>query len=82
MLISAMYCTLNIGFDKSDEILLYRLFQRKSVKWWKKLLHLFSLSVINTHFLHCKTPIQKLKSDQILKKVAEVLSDVGTEIAE
>jgi hypothetical protein len=39
-----------IGMDKSDQMLSYYFFQRKSVKWWKKLFfHIFDLALVNAH---------------------------------
>jgi len=38
------------GVDKSDQMLQYYCFNRKTVKWWKKvMIHFISLSVVNAH---------------------------------
>ena len=41
------------GVDKSDQLMSYAPFQRRSVKWWKKVFfHLFTLSLIQGSILH------------------------------
>ena len=41
------------GVDKSDQMLEYYSFNRKGVKWWKKLyFHLISLALVNAHKLY------------------------------
>jgi hypothetical protein len=68
------YNKYKIGVNKPDQMLLYHLFQRKSVKVVKKLFfHSLILSLVNAHILHLKTSSQKLKSDHFLKKLAEGL---------
>jgi hypothetical protein len=48
------------GVDRSDQMLSYYSFERKTVKWWKKLFfHLFDLVVVNSHILHNKTSKKK-----------------------
>jgi hypothetical protein len=43
------------GVNKSDQMLAYYSFQRKSVKWWMKVFfHLCDLSTVNSHSLHNK----------------------------
>ena len=56
-------------------------FERKSVKWWKKLFfHLFDLVVGNAHILHNKTSKKKM-SEIFYEKVAEgLLARAGTAI--
>ena len=42
--------------DRSDQMLSYYSFERKTIKCWKKLFfHLFDLVVVNAHILHNKT---------------------------
>jgi hypothetical protein len=49
------------GVDRSDQMLSYYSFQRKTIKWWKKLFfHLFNLAVVNAHILHNKTSKKKM----------------------
>ena len=38
------------GVDRSDQMLSYYSFERKTIKWWEKLFfHLFDLVVVNAH---------------------------------
>jgi len=49
------------GVDRSDQMLSYYSFERKTMKWWKKLFfHLFDLAVVNAHILHNKTSNKKM----------------------
>jgi hypothetical protein len=44
------------GEDRLDQMLSYYSFERKMIKWWKKLfLHLYNLAVVSAHILHTKT---------------------------
>jgi len=44
------------GEDRLDQMLSYYSFERKMIKWWKKLfLHLCDLAVVSAHILHTKT---------------------------
>jgi hypothetical protein len=44
------------GVDRSDQMLSYYSFERKTIKCWKKLFfHQFDLAVVNAHILHNKT---------------------------
>jgi hypothetical protein len=76
------YNKYKICVDKSDQLLSYYWFQRKSVKWWKKLFfHLFDLVLVNAHILHRMRTKQKFGLYNFLEKVAEgLVSDVGVEI--
>jgi maltodextrin utilization protein YvdJ len=78
------YNKYKIGVDKSDQMLLYYSFQRKSVKWWKKLFfHLFSLALVNAHILHWKKCTKKFRLHKFIEKVAEgLVSDMGREVME
>jgi hypothetical protein len=71
-----------IGVDKSDQLLSYYSFQRKSVKWWKKLFfHLFDLALVTAHILHQIRTKQKFRPYKFLEMVTEgLVSDVGVEI--
>ncbi|KAL8606239.1 hypothetical protein ACOMHN_012871 [Nucella lapillus] len=41
------------GVDKSDQLMSYTPFHRKTMKWWKKMFfHLFTLSIIQSSILH------------------------------
>jgi maltodextrin utilization protein YvdJ len=65
-------------------MLSYYSFQRKSVKWWKKLFfHLFDLALVNAHILHRKKCTKKFRLHKFVEKVAEgLVSDVGREVTE
>jgi hypothetical protein len=50
------YSEYKTGVDRLDQMLLYYSFERKTIKWWKKLFfHLFDLAIVNAHILHTKT---------------------------
>jgi len=70
------------GVDKSDQMLSYYTFSRKTVKWWKKLFfHLFELAVVNAHILYKKSRKEKMSLEIFYGKVAEgLLASAGTEI--
>jgi hypothetical protein len=60
------------GVDRSDHMLSYYTFARKTVKWWKKLcFHLFNLAVLNAHILHDKSSKEKMSPEIFYEKVAE-----------
>ena len=70
------------GVDRSDQMLSYYSFERKTIKWWKK--HSFRLSnlvVVNAHILHNKTSKKKMSLEIFYEKVAEgLLAIAGTEL--
>jgi hypothetical protein len=57
-------------------------FERKTIKWWKKLfLHLFNLVVVSAHILRDKTSKKKISLEIFYDKVAEgLLANAGMEI--
>ena len=57
-------------------------FERKTIKWWKKLsFHLFDMVVVNAHIMHDKTSKKKILLEIFHEKVAEgLLTSAGTEI--
>jgi len=63
-------------------MLSYYSFERKTIKWWKKLFfHLFDLVVVSAHILHNKTSKKKMSLEIFYKKFAEgLLASAGTEI--
>jgi hypothetical protein len=69
------------GVDRSDQMLSYYSFERKTIKWWKKLFfHLFDLAIVNAHILHTKTSKKKLSLEILYEKVAEgLLASAGRE---
>ena len=63
-----------IGVNKSDQMMSYYAFPRKSVKWWKKLFfRLFDLALVNAHVLYKKQTTVKYCMDKFIQKVAEGL---------
>jgi len=76
------YNKYKIGVDRSDQMLSYYSFERKTIKWWKKLIfHLFDLVIVNAHILHNKTSKKKMSLEVFYEKVAEgLLATAGTEI--
>jgi hypothetical protein len=69
------------GVDRSDQMLSYYSFERKTIKWWKKLFfHLFDLAIVHTHILHTKSNKKNLSLEIFYKKVADgLLASVSTE---
>jgi hypothetical protein len=67
--------------NKSDQMLAYYAFQRKSVKWLKKLFfHLFDLELLNIHVLNQMKSNENCWIYKFMKEVAECLvSDAGIE---
>lgn len=78
------YNKFKIGVDKSDQLLAYYAFTRKSIKWWKKLFfHLFDLAIVNAYLLYRKTCSQKLPLSKFCERLADdMVSSVGAEITE
>jgi len=68
--------------DRSDQMLSYYSFERKVIKWWKKLFfHLFDLAVVNAHILDTKTNKKKILLEIFSEKVTEgLLASAGMEI--
>jgi hypothetical protein len=68
------------GVDRSDQMLSYYSFERKTIKWWKRVFfHLFDLAIVNAHILHTKTNKKKLPLEIFYEKVAEgLLASGGT----
>jgi hypothetical protein len=62
------------GVDRSDQMLSYYSFSRKTKKWWMKLFfHLFDLAMVNSHMLHNKSSKKKISLEMLYEKVAEGL---------
>jgi hypothetical protein len=76
------YNKYKIGADKPDQLLAYYSFQRKSVKWWKKLFfHLFGLALVNAYILHRMKCKENFRLYNFKEKVAEgLVRDAGIEI--
>jgi hypothetical protein len=67
------------GVDSSDQMLSYYSFERKMIKWWKKLFfHVFDVAA---HILHAKTKEQKILFGIFYERVAKgLLASASTEI--
>jgi hypothetical protein len=63
-------------------MLSYYSFERKTIKWWKKLFfHLFDLAVVNAHILQNKTSNKQMSLEIFYEKVPEgLLASACTEI--
>jgi hypothetical protein len=63
-------------------MLSYYSFERRTIKWWKKLFFsLFELVVVNSHILHNKTSKQKISLEIFYEKDAGgLLASAGTEM--
>ena len=70
------------GVVRSDQMLSYYTFSRKTVKWWKKLFfHLLDLAVVNAHILYKKSSKGKMSLEIFYENVAEgLLASAGTEM--
>jgi len=56
--------------DILDQMLSYYSFERKLIKWWKKLfLHLYYLAVVSAHILHTKTNKKDFTGNFVQKKL-------------
>jgi len=67
------------GVDRSDQMLSHYSFDRKTIKWCKKLFfHLFDLVVVTSHILHNKTRKKKMLLEIFYKKVAEALLAIAS----
>jgi len=62
-------------------MLLFYSFERKKIKWWKKLPFHLDLAVVNAHILHNKTSKKKMPLEIFHEKVTEgLLTSAGTKI--
>jgi hypothetical protein len=68
--------------DRSDQMLSYYSFEKKMIKWWKKLFfHVFDLAVVIAHILHTKTSKKIILLKIFYKKITKgLLATAGTEI--
>jgi len=68
--------------DRSDQMLSYYSFERKTVQQWKILFfHLFDLAIVNAHILHNKISKKKMLPKVFYEKVTEgLLASAATEI--
>ena len=61
------------GVDLSDQMLSYYSALRKTIRWPKKVLHLFEATIHNAHLLHCRTNTISLKSLPFREKFVKCL---------
>jgi len=60
--------------DRLDQMFSYNSFERKMIKWWKKLfLHLYDLTVVSAHIFNTKTNKKDFTGNFLPKKVAKGL---------
>ena len=63
------------GVDLNDQMMNYHPFERKSIKWWKKLFfHIFSIALVNSHILLNEIRTQKNEPKMRLKKFLQQLT--------
>jgi len=66
------------GCDRSDQLIGYYTFLRKSVKWWKKLfIHLVNMVLLNAHILNHRYGHNKLDHDGYMEYMAKYLLEQG-----
>ncbi|UYV66531.1 PGBD5 [Cordylochernes scorpioides] len=73
------------GVDRSDQLLSYYSFQRRTMKWWKKLFfHIFGLTIVNSHIIYNKlNPTSKLSlRDYHLVIMEKMVEEAGVEITD
>jgi hypothetical protein len=69
------YNKYKIGVDKSDKILAYYSFQRKFMKWWKKVFfHLFNFIYGDAYILHSKVKKRKVPCSFSVRKLQKECS--------
>jgi hypothetical protein len=70
------------GVNRSEQMMSYYTFTRKTGKWWKKLFfHQFDLAVVNARILRNKSCKEKMSLEIFYDKVAEgLLASTDTEI--
>ncbi|GFS06480.1 PiggyBac transposable element-derived protein 4-like [Elysia marginata] len=56
--------------DRSDQMVSYNAFKRRTLKWWKKaFFHMFMLAVLNSYILHkCTVPAAQAISHRIFRR--------------
>ena len=68
----------NTGVDRSDQMLSYS-FERKTIKWWKKLF--FNVFDMAAHILRAETKEKKILLGIFYRRVTKgLLASAGTEI--
>ncbi|UYV79753.1 hypothetical protein LAZ67_18000564, partial [Cordylochernes scorpioides] len=73
------------GVDRSDQLLPYYSFQRRTMKWWKRLFfHIFGLTIVNSHIIYNKlNPTSKLSlRDYHLVIMEKLVEEAGVEITD
>ena len=60
--------------DRSDQMVAYNAFKRRTLKWWKKaFFHLFMLGVLNAYIVHKATAAKKLAHRIFRRELAKQL---------
>ena len=76
------YNKFKCGVDRHDQMLSYHAFQRRSIKWWKKLFfHLLDICVVSTQVLYNlsrENEKDKVKIDCVYKVLAEAFAKEST----
>ena len=62
--------------DRLDQMFSYYSFERKMIKWWKKLfLRFYDLVVVSVHILHTKTNKKDFTGNFLQKKSCQRIAD-------
>jgi hypothetical protein len=66
------------GVDHSDQLMSYYPFDRRQVKWWKKVFfHMFMMMVVNSFIIHKSTQKKSVHLVEYVTKLSEMLADKG-----
>lgn len=66
-----------VGVDRGDQLLSYYPFQRKSLKWWKKVFfHLFITAIVNSFLLY-----RKVKNDTKPMPLVKYMETIAEDLA-
>lgn len=69
------------GVDRNDQLHSYYPFQRKTMKWWKKLFfHVFVMALVNGYILYKEVTGKRKPLADYMKEVALKMAIVGGEI--
>ena len=70
------------ALDRSDQMVSYNAFKRRTLKWWKKVFfHLFMLGVLNAYLVHKVTAVKKLSHRIFRRDLAKQLAQLAPLIA-
>jgi hypothetical protein len=72
-----------VGVDRADQLYSYYPFQRKTIKWWKKLFfHMFTMATINGYVLFKERTNKNISLRNFIKSVATKLAEMGGGLSE